>query len=96
MAKLGEDGTLDIPVPGQPGKGEEEMPIDGSEQYLSFEMSALAQTGRIAQNNFVTVTKIVDYDYLEGKHMVSLTEALGVREIASKTVPAGPNTIPTT
>ena len=48
------------------------------------------QTGTVAQNNFVTVQKVVDYDYLENKRMVTLDEAVGIREVASKTTPGGP------
>lgn len=57
---------------------------------LSQSLSQLSQTGVIAQNNFVTVQKAQDYDYLEGKRLVSLEEAVGVREVTSKNVPAGP------
>ena len=37
-----------------------------------------------------TVSQAQDYDYLEGKRIVSLEEAIGVREVSSKSVPAGP------
>ena len=50
----------------------------------------LTQTGVIAQNNFVTVQKIVDYDYLENKRMVTLDEAVGIREVQSQVNPSGP------
>ena len=50
----------------------------------------LAQSGVIAQNNFITVQKAQDYDYLEGKRIVSLEEAIGVREVTSQKSPAGP------
>ena len=50
----------------------------------------LTQTGIIAQNNFVTVQKVVDYDYLENKRMVTLDEAIGVREVSAQTSPGGP------
>lgn len=43
----------------------------------------LTQSGIIAQNNFITVQKVVDYDYLENKRMVTLDEAVGVREVQS-------------
>ena len=62
-----------------------------SQQIADQLGTQLMQTGNIAQNNFVTVTKVVDYDYLEGKRIVDLTEAVGVREIGSKHVPAGPD-----
>lgn len=51
----------------------------------------LTQSGIIAQNNFITVQKVVDYDYLENKRMVTLDEALGAREVASKVTPGGPS-----
>ena len=62
------------------------MAIDMHEQN----MSQLAQVGVIAQQNFVTVSKAADYDYLQGKALVSLAEAVGVREVASEKNPAGP------
>lgn len=50
----------------------------------------LTQTGLVAQNNFVTVQKVVDYDYLENKRMVTLDEAVGIREVQSQVNPGGP------
>ena len=41
-------------------------------------------------DNFVTVQKVVDYDYLENKRMVTLDEAVGIREVQSKVNPGGP------
>ena len=52
-------------------------------------MSQLAQCGIIAQQNFITVGKAADYSYLQGKDMVSLTEALGAREVGSEKNPGG-------
>jgi len=66
---------------------------DTSPQFSEQAANTLLQIGNVAQANFVTMNKVLDYDYLEGKNMVSLTEALGAREVASKTVPAGPNTV---
>ena len=57
---------------------------------LEAEMSMIPQSGRIAQNNFITVSKAQDLDYVEGKRLVSLEEAIGVREVSSRSVPAGP------
>jgi len=90
---------LVIPVPG-PSTPEEESTmafLDGTaNQGLAAEligqsMGQLSGTAVVAQNNFVTVNKALDYDFIEGKRMVGLTEAVGVREVASKKVPAGPS-----
>lgn len=54
-------------------------------------MAQLGQSGVVAQNNFIFSTKAQDLDYLEGKRLVSLEEAVGVREVASKSNPAGPS-----
>ena len=67
---------------------------DVTERFAEQAANTLLQIGNVAQANFVTVNKVLDLDYLEGKNMVSLTEALGAREVGSKTVPAGPNTVP--
>lgn len=53
-------------------------------------LSQLVQTGNVAQNNFVTIQKIADYDYMENKRMVTLDEAVGVREVQSEVNPGGP------
>lgn len=72
------------------------MPQDPSaNQNLAAEligqsMGQLSNTGVVAQNNFVTVNKALDYDFIEGKRIVDLVEGVGVREVASKSVPAGP------
>ncbi|MDM4015976.1 hypothetical protein [Roseiconus lacunae] len=52
-------------------------------------MAALGQSGVVAQNNFITTQKVVDYDHIEQKRMVSLDEAVGVREVASRESMAG-------
>jgi len=67
--------------------------VSGSDRFfglLDQSMAAIGQIGQIAQANFATTVKAQDLDYLEGKRLVSLEEAVGVREIASKSVPAGP------
>lgn len=53
-------------------------------------MGQLAQSGNVAQNNFITVTKALDYDFMENKRIVTLDEAVGVREVSSQVTPAGP------
>ena len=68
--------------------------VNGSDKFhaiLESEMSMIPQTGRIAQNNFVTISKAQDYDYMEGKRIVSLEEAVGIREVSAKTTPGGPS-----
>lgn len=67
------------------------MAVDLPDGFGAVEMSALAQSGRVAQNNFITVQKVVDYDYLENKRMVTLDEAIGVREVQAEKSPGGPS-----
>jgi hypothetical protein len=62
-------------------------------ELIGQSMGQLSNTGVVAQNNFVTVNKALDYDFVEGKRVVDLVEALGGREVGSKTVPAGPTTV---
>lgn len=63
---------------------------DLSPNVANHMLTQLMQSGTVAQNNFITVQKVVDYDYLENKRMVTLDEAVGIREVASKTNPGGP------
>lgn len=81
------DGVLELDAPGTPNV--EESVMDTA--VASLMTQQLTQTGVIAQNNFVTVQKVVDYDYLENKRMVTLDEAVGIREVAAKTTPGGPS-----
>ena len=80
---------LDVEIP-IGGESEKEMAVDLSDNVANHMLTQLMQTGAIAQNNFVTLQKVNDYDFLENKRMVTLDEAIGVREVASKNVPAGP------
>ncbi|MFH1184691.1 MAG: hypothetical protein V1755_06585 [Chloroflexota bacterium] len=63
---------------------------DVTDKFAEHSANALLQIGNVAQANFVTLAKVLDYDYLEGKNMVSLTEALGAREVQAETSPGGP------
>ncbi len=82
--------VLDVEIPIE-DKGEKEMAaVDLSENVANHMLTQLMQTGTVAQNNFVTVQKVVDYDYLENKRMVTLDEAVGIREVQSKVNPGGP------
>ena len=62
-------------------------------QFASLHDQNMAAMGE-AMTRFVhdasTVSKAADYSYLQGKDLVSLAEAMGVREVASKKNPAGP------
>lgn len=60
------------------------------DQVANQLMVQLMQTGNVAQNNFVTTAKAQDYDYLEGKRIVTLDEAVGIREVQSAVNPGGP------
>ncbi len=63
---------------------------DMSPNVANHMLTQLMQSGTVAQNNFITVQKALDYDYLENKRMVTLDEAVGIREVQSKVNPGGP------
>ena len=94
-----DDGVVQVPVSDPDSEGESKMPLSDNlhEQNMSNLGAAssvigaqLAQTGNVAQNNFVTIAKAFDYDYLENKRMVTLDEAVGIREVQSEYNPGGP------
>ena len=90
MAPTPNDGTLESEIRvDSPTLPEEEVQMMDS-AVAGIMVQQLTQTGIIAQNNFVTVQKVVDYDYLENKRMVTLDEAIGVREVSAQTSPGGP------
>jgi len=53
-------------------------------------MAAMGQSMAEFQADRVTVSKAADYAYLQDKDLVSLSEAVGVREVASRVNPSGP------
>ena len=66
---------------------------ENSGQFTSLHdqnMAAMGQAITRFQNDVTTVSKAADYSYLQDKDLVSLAEAVGVREVASQTNPAGP------
>jgi len=81
------DDTVVIPVEGQ---GESSV----SNEFDKLHEQNMAGLGNAATrliNDATTVSKASDYDYLEGKDMVDLAEALGAREVASEKNPGGPS-----
>ena len=53
-------------------------------------MAGMGQAITRFQNDVVTVSKAADYMFLQDKNLVSLAEAVGVREVGSRVNPAGP------
>ena len=82
---------LDVLTPGD-GQGDAEM-TEPTAQFGSLHdqnMAAMGQAIAMFQTDAVKVSKASDYAYLQDKDLVSLAEAVGVREVASQTNPAGP------
>ena len=82
--------TLDIPVPGE---GDENKMAEPTAQFGALHdqnMAAMGQAMAQYQGNAVTVSKATDYAYLQDKDLISMTEAVGVREVASRVSPGGP------
>ena len=81
------DDPLIVPV-GTPGEESMATPL---EMLHEQNMAQLGQSGVVAQNNFITVEKASDYDFLVTKNQVTLSQALGAREVGSRVTPAGPS-----
>jgi hypothetical protein len=62
--------------------------IQGNRTSHNLRVQALAE---MALGNKTLVSKAQDYDYFENKRMVTLDEAVGIREVAAKTSPGGPS-----
>ena len=65
-----------------------------AEQAHEQNMAALMQQGQMANGHMTTFHKVLDYDYLESKKLVSQTESMGVREVMARSTPAGPSANP--
>ena len=53
-------------------------------------MAGLGAIGVMVMGDLKTVSKAQDYGFQQDKNLVSLTEAVGVREVASRVSPGGP------
>jgi len=54
-------------------------------------MASLGELGTWYLADVKTVSKAQDYSFQQDKSLVSLSEAVGVREVASRVTPAGPS-----
>lgn len=83
------DDTIVIPVE---GSGVNDMP-EATAQFSALHdqnMIAMGESQAQFQSDRVTVSKAADYDYLQAKNLVSLSQAVGVREVTSRVNPGGP------
>jgi hypothetical protein len=88
-----DNDSVDIPVP-EPvdSEGVSQM-ADPTAQFAALHDQNMAAMGTATSrfiNDAATVSKAADYAYLQDKDLVSLSEAVGVREVASRVNPAGP------
>lgn len=90
------DGVLDnvVEVPtGSPDTENDEMGDTSTAEVPAAiqqqNLGRLAGAGVQAHEHFVTFNKILDLSYEQDRKMVSLTEALGVREVTSESGQAG-------
>ena len=63
------------------------LPAEVASHYLHLSLDSSV----IAQQNFATINKELDLDYIEGHRVISLPEALGAREVQAKVTPGGPS-----
>lgn len=83
---------LQIPVPGDVPEGDVSM-AEPTAQFGALHdqnMAAMGQSMAQFMRDATTVSKAADYAYLQDKDLVSLAEAVGVREVSSRVNPAGP------
>lgn len=66
------------------------MPESISPSTTELLLTQVLQVGKISHENLTKVLHYTDTDYLEGRRMIGLTEAVGVREVQSKETPGGP------
>lgn len=79
-----------VPIPEEGGVTEMAEPTAQFGALHDQNMAGMGQAIVRFQNDVVTVSKAADYSYLQDKDLVSLAEAVGVREVASRVNPAGP------
>jgi len=80
--------TVEVPI-----EKENRIMAEATAQFGSLHDQNMAGMGQALtrfQNDVVTVSKAADYHYLQDMGLVSLSEAVGVREVSSRVNPAGP------
>ena len=80
-------------IPALSGKEDCEMPesIDLSPNVTNVMLTRSIQAGQMVEADLIEVRKLLTYDHLENKRMVSMQQALGVREVQAKVTPGGPS-----
>lgn len=88
------DEHVDSIIVDSPISGDDQMSLpNGTDKFhalMEQSMAAIGQVGQLAASDARFAAQAQTLDYLEGKRMVTLEEAIGVREVSSKNVPAGP------
>ena len=65
-------------------------PVDLSSNVANIMMTRTLQVGGVVEANLAEVNKLLTFDHLENKRMVSLQQSLGAREVQAKETPGGP------
>ena len=65
-------------------------PVDLSPNVANIMLSRSLQVGGLIETNSAEINKLLTFDHLENKRMVSLQQSLGAREVQSKETPGGP------
>lgn len=65
-------------------------PVDLSPNVANVMMTRTLQVGAVVESNLAEVNKLLTFDHLENKRMVSLQQSLGAREVQAKETPGGP------
>jgi ABC-type lipoprotein release transport system permease subunit len=66
-------------------------PVDLSPNVANIMLSRTLQVGGVVETNAAEINKLLTFDHLENKRMVSLQSALGAREVQAKVTPGGPS-----
>lgn len=64
--------------------------IDLSSNVSNIMLTRTLQVGAVVEANLAEINKLLTFDHLENKRMVSLQSALGAREVQAKETPGGP------
>jgi len=71
-------------------------PVDLSPNVTNLKITRTQQVGGVVEANLAEINKLLTFDHLENKRMVSLQSALGAREVQAKVTPGGPEQASTT
>ena len=71
-------------------EGDSDMALEKFEAIMEQAMGEMGQIASMYMGDLKTISKAQDYSFQQDKGLISLSEAVGTREVSSRVNPSGP------